>query len=72
MGAVVIVVDGETFEITERGGGWDYRWIDGRHHGDYGFVSTPNVRGVVMSMEEHRAAIRSFLDAVDPTTGYLE
>ena len=73
MDVTVITVDGETFEVRARGRECDYRWVGGRHQGDYGFGSTRNVtEGTPLSMAEHRAAIRSFLDAVDPVTGYLE
>lgn len=73
MKAVAIVVDGESFVIREHGRECDYRWVDGRHQGDYGFGSTRNLMdGGGWSMAEHRAAIRSFLDAVDPVTGFLE
>ena len=73
MDVTVITVDGETFEVRESGRKCDYRWVGGRHQGDYGFGSTRNAtEGRPQSMAEHRAAIRSFLGAVDPVTGYLE
>ncbi|WP_147917875.1 hypothetical protein [Ruania zhangjianzhongii] len=71
MDVKVITVDGETFEVRERGRECDFLWVGGRHQGDYGFGSTRNEDGP-RSMADHRKSIRAFLDGVDPVTGYLE
>ena len=62
-------VDGEVFRVRRaESGGCHYDWLSGPNDG-YGFsTSAPADR----SLELHRRAIRSFLAAVDPATGYIE
>jgi len=60
-------VDGEVFAVRSRGGGTDYDWISGPNKG-YGFGSN---MGPHLPEEEHRRSIRSFLDLIDPATGYI-
>lgn len=61
-----LVVDGESFTVVGRGGGFDYDWISGPNKG-YGFGSS----GGPDSREAHEESIRSFLGMIDPTTGYI-
>lgn len=73
METLVITVDGETFEVREsdEDGTCYYLWVGGRHQGDYGFGSKRS-DGAAKSVEEHRQSIRTFLDGIDPVTGFLE
>lgn len=67
--AVVLDVDGEVFELRpDEDGGTSYLWLTGPNAG-YGFGSN---RALNWSMDAHRKNIRSFLDQIDPTTGYIE
>jgi hypothetical protein len=70
LGTVMFVmdVDGERFAVRQLAdGGWSYEWQSGPNEG-YGFaISGPPVS----SMEDHREAIRSFLNMIDPATGYI-
>lgn len=60
-------VDGETFAIRRAyDGGTHYDWISGPNQ-DYGFSSS----GPEQSEEEQRQSIRSFLNMIDPLTGYI-
>ena len=63
-------VDGETFRVRRRDddGSNHYDWISGPNDG-YGF-SISGGRDP-RSREQHVVAIRDFLAAVDPATGYL-
>jgi hypothetical protein len=61
-------VDGELFAVRRAwDGGTAYDWVSGPNKG-YGFGSseTPS-----RSAEEHRNSIRTFLDQIDPATGYI-
>lgn len=64
------VVEGETFSARKRDddGSLHYDWVSGPNAG-YGFSISggpaPRSRG------HHVAAIRDFLSAIDPETGYL-
>jgi hypothetical protein len=61
-------VDGERFLVrAPREGGWAYDWLSGPNAG-YGFSSGGPSD---MSELEHRQAIRSFLDMIDPASGYV-
>jgi hypothetical protein len=60
-------VDGETFAVRSRGGGYDYDWLSGPNQG-YGFGSSG---GGDASLEAHLRGIRSFLAMIDPATGYI-
>lgn len=64
-----VEVDGELFAVSEGTRGDNgYIWLTGPNPG-YGFgESGPFER----SLDDHRAAIRNFLDQIDPETGYLE
>ena len=67
-----LTVDGEVFEV-KRGttpGHYHYAWVSGPNSG-YGFSSTVS-DGSSLTDEQHLDAIRDFLAAVDPTTGYIE
>lgn len=68
----VITVDGQTFEIYECDGQYEYDWKGGRHEGDYGFVCKTSTGTPPLTDEDHREAVVSFLADVDPQTGYLE
>jgi len=48
----------------------DYTWISGPNPG-YGFGTARSDREP-SSMDDHVEAIRDFLSAVDPGTGYIE
>ena len=63
-------VDGETFTVRKRGsdGSHHYAWVSGPNEG-YGFSSSCSDEPVTREM--HEAAIRDFLAAIDPETGYL-
>ncbi|WP_334151241.1 hypothetical protein [Microbacterium sp.] len=63
-------VDGETFSVRRRNedGSNHYDWISGPNVG-YGFSVSGSAEPV--DQERHIAAIRGFLAAIDPATGYL-
>jgi hypothetical protein len=65
---LTVEVDGERFAVTQGAEGDNgYIWLNGPNRG-YGFgLSGPRNR----SLEEHRRVIRSFLDQIDPETGYI-
>ena len=61
-------VDGEQFAVRQaENGGWSYEWLTGPNDG-YGFTASGPVG---LSTEEHRYAVRAFLDMIDPATGYI-
>lgn len=67
----IVVVEGEQFVLRERVRDgrsyvYDYDWLTGPNTG-YGSSSW----GPEQSMDGHNAAIRDFLDGIDPDTGYL-
>jgi hypothetical protein len=67
----MVVVEGEQFVLRERVRNgrshvYDYDWLTGPNPG-YGFSSS----GPEQSMDDHEAAIRDFLQGIDPDTGYL-
>ena len=64
------VVDRETFSVSRRDedGSNHYDWISGPNPG-YGFSVSGSAEP--LSRERHVAAIRGFLAAIDPATGYL-
>lgn len=67
--SLTLEVDGETFVLNSNEfGGTDYTWLSGPNPG-YGFGVSPTPN---LSLDEHTENIRSFLDIVDPTTGYIE
>lgn len=68
----VLTVEGETFEVSERDGQYEYDWVDGRHHGDYGFVSKPSDGLPLENKEDHQETIESFLADINPETGFLD
>ena len=64
-----VEVDGELFAVTEGADGDNgYVWLSGPNPG-YGFGESgpPN-----RSQDDHRRAIRGFLDQIDPDTGYIQ
>ena len=63
-------VDGETFLVRRRNedGSHHYDWVSGPNDG-YGFSVSGGSE--LTSRERHRTAIRDFLTAIDPATGYL-
>lgn len=67
-----MTIDGEDFDVKtgEAPGQYHYDWVSGRNPG-YGFSSAV-FGGSPLTAEQHAAAIRDFLAAVDPTTGYIE
>ncbi|MCX5044041.1 hypothetical protein OG921_12765 [Aldersonia sp. NBC_00410] len=73
-----LTVDGETFMVTIRpdeDNVYDYEWETGPN--PYGFSSSVRVAGdpnaVIppQSVDNHRSAIRNFLDLINPETGYI-
>jgi hypothetical protein len=63
-----IDVDGESFAVRlDARNGVQYEWLSGPNRG-YGFGVTGDPDP---SIKEHRVRIRSFLNAIDPATGYL-
>jgi hypothetical protein len=61
-------VRGEVFALRpDQQGGTDYTWLSGPNPG-YGFSLSPTPK---ISLDEHRANIRDFLDMIDPATGYI-
>lgn len=70
-GPLVLVVDGEELRVTRRSAGvYGYDWLNHRL-GGYGFGSATSDRSGVRG-EGHVAAVRDFLAAVDPRTGFIE
>ena len=70
-GPLLLVVDGEEFAVTRRQAGvYDYDWVNHRH-GGYGFSSATSDRSEVAG-SDHVEAVRDFLAAVDPETGFIE
>jgi hypothetical protein len=66
-----LAVDGEVFDLrTDASGSTHYDWVSGPNRG-YGFGSLCSDRGVPTD-EEHVQAIRGFLSAIDPETGYMD
>jgi hypothetical protein len=66
--ALTFEVDGEVFESRPDGrGGTHYDWLSGPNDG-YGFTASPTEG---CSLEDHRGFIRSFLDQIDPATGFI-
>lgn len=67
-----LTVDGEDFDVTagEALGQYHYEWVSGPNPG-YGFSSAVS-NGSLLTADQHADAIRGFLAAVDPTTGYIE
>ena len=67
--AFEVEVDGEVFEIVYSSTrGSSYAWLSGPNAG-YGFgASGPKPA----SLDDHRAAIRNFLEQIDPETGLIE
>jgi hypothetical protein len=68
-----LVVDGETFDVTERPdelGTYDFTWLSGPNPG-YGFTSGVQPARALSEPELH-ALVRDFLKQVDPTTGHIE
>jgi hypothetical protein len=67
--AVTLEVDGELFAVRpDEHGGTSYTWLTGPNSG-YGFSASPTRD---WSAEAHRENIRSFLEQIDPSTGYIE
>jgi len=73
-------VDGESFSLTVSGFGYEFTWLTGPNPG-YGFggtlvgVGTEVDRAAMladlMTDQEATLQIRSFLEQIDPATGYL-
>lgn len=64
----IIDIDGERFAVRQGAdGGWRYDWLTGPNQG-YGFATSGPPS---FSDKDHRAAIRSFLNMIDPATGYI-
>jgi hypothetical protein len=69
---MMLVVDGETFQARadpEQPGAWHLDWVNGPHDG-YGFT-TRRSDSRWAPREELEDQIRSFLQEIDPETGYL-
>ena len=65
---LTIEVEGELFAVRRSGGGGThYDWLTGRHEG-YGFGLSASPES---PQEEHREHIRTFLEMIDPDTGYI-
>ena len=63
-------VDGEVFGVSASPTGHDvYDWLSGPNAG-YGFSSWSSDRSP-STMTDHEDAIRDFLSAIDPETGYI-
>ena len=66
--AFELEVDGEVFEVVYSSTrGSSYAWLSGPNAG-YGFGSSGPKPA---TLDDHRAAIRSFLEQIDPETGYI-
>lgn len=68
-----MVVGGEQFSVSERGGQpgvYDFQWVSGPNEG-YGFSSAGYGSGSLTDAELEDA-IGNFLSQVDRTTGFIE
>jgi hypothetical protein len=66
--AFELEVDGEVFEVVHSSTrGSSYAWLSGPNAG-YGFCSSGPPSA---TLDDHRAAIRGFLERVDPETGFI-
>lgn len=65
----VVVVDGETFEVTAGPDGLRFTWVSGPNPG-YGFGSSWS-GDVPPTDAQLRSMIHSFLSQIDPGTGYI-
>lgn len=66
-----IEVDGERFAVSVSGQGARYDWITGPNK-DYGFsLEVQGATKFTFPREFHVSQIKSFLDDIDPETGYL-
>lgn len=67
-----ITVDGELWEVRERGDGhYDFTWLSGIAP-DYGFTSRVIGPEDSMTDEVIEASIRDFMSNVNRATGYLD
>jgi len=67
-----LIANGESFRAradAQQPGAWHVDWVSGPDVG-YGFTIRPSDHQRE-SREEMERDVRSFLDAMDPTTGYL-
>lgn len=64
-----IIVDGETFDVDNQDNANHLSWVSGPNAG-YGF-SIGRSDGAALTEDQARTAIRGFLAAIDPATGYL-
>lgn len=67
-----VEVDREIFRVRRHAGesaSYSYEWLTGAHRG-YGFTSSLSM-GHDQTPEGHLIAIRNFLAAIDPETGYV-
>jgi hypothetical protein len=66
-----LIVDGETFTVTNRAPGvYDFVWVSGPNAG-YGFSSSHS-NHEAQDRAELEASARDFLEMVDPQTGFIE
>lgn len=66
----IVEVDEQRFTVQlDEDGTYHYTWDSGPNHG-YGFSSARSDNSVI-TMDEHREAIRQFLSMIDPATGYI-
>ncbi len=69
---VVLAVSGETFKASadpSQPGAWHLDWVSGPNEG-YGFT-TRSADHSWESRGELERAVQSFLDMIDPQTGYI-
>ena len=69
---IVLIVNGETFRAradAQQPGAWHVDWVSGPNVG-YGFT-TRRSDHQWESREQLDRGVRSFLDEIDPATGYL-
>lgn len=67
-----IIVDGELWQVRERGDGhYDFTWLSGIAP-NYGFTSRVMGPADAMPDEGIQASIRDFMSNVNPATGYLD
>ena len=69
---IVLTVDGETFQVRadpEQPGAWHLDWMSGPNDG-YGFT-TRRSDSSWDAQDDFEDQIRSFLNEIDPNTGYL-
>jgi hypothetical protein len=64
-------VDGESWEISERDGQYDFKWLTGVAAG-YGFTARLSDPHFTFSREDIERMIREFMGNVNPETGYLD